>query len=399
MAGDTRRIRSEHQAEQAGSRISHHFPRTRKAGDYHWESSTQPAISMNRTVLPLLILAAFLPWSVRADLDCIVPTREEGFERGRAGAEALRRAAHAAAAISQKNAVFMAGNKPVRVRTSIAYYGTDWLAASVITVAYNKKAWLPGSCKLSPFADRGGGLADGRIALYINDPESLLGGRLGDAQLNASMAPKRMGNLAGFPIWGAGGDETNPRVLLTAAGYEPWVPVTTDEHLAWQSRVLDRAEADWNASRKSSANDLSDSKIEEMVQSMKKSDAAGAEKMRTQLLKSQANLRAESERQTALLERRRRALEAYRASFTPAQLSAPTTLSHRIHAEAISRVDDPEGRPLVRMDPQYIGRRADRVHMIVVSIAPQPKTDPEYLWQNASYDALDYGALAALLSR
>jgi hypothetical protein len=68
-------------------------------------------------------------------------------------------------AIVQQNAVFMQGNKPVRVRTTINYGGWDRQSASVVTTAYNKKAWLAGGCTLSKFADRGGGLSDGTIAI------------------------------------------------------------------------------------------------------------------------------------------------------------------------------------------------------------------------------------------
>ena len=81
-----------------------------------------------------------LPSLASAQLDCIVPTREEGYEASRPGAEAIRRAARAIEAIVKRNALFMAGNEPVRVRTSISYHGNTWLSASVITTAYNKKA-------------------------------------------------------------------------------------------------------------------------------------------------------------------------------------------------------------------------------------------------------------------
>ena len=111
-----------------------------------------------------------------AQLDCVVPTREEGYDSKRPGAEALRRGARTIEAIVKRNDVFMAGDEPVRVRTSISYYGERWLSASVITTAYNKKAWVAGGCNVSQFADRGGGLADGQIVVYINNPDAMLGG-------------------------------------------------------------------------------------------------------------------------------------------------------------------------------------------------------------------------------
>ena len=111
-----------------------------------------------------------------------MPTREEGYEASRPNAEAIRRAARAVEAIVKRNALFMAGNEPVRVRTSISYHGDRWLSASVITTAYNKKAWVGEGCQVSKFADRGGGLSDGQIAVYINDPDAMLGGRVGDSR-------------------------------------------------------------------------------------------------------------------------------------------------------------------------------------------------------------------------
>jgi hypothetical protein len=199
----------------------------------------------NRHAAALLFVLALAPTLAHAELDCIVPTREEGYDAKRPGADAVRRAARAAAEITQKNAVFMAGNKPVRVRTSIAYGGGDRLAASVITTAYNQKAWLAGGCKISKFSDRGGGLSDGRIAIYINDPDAMLGGQLGDAELRASFAPVPKGSIAGFPVYAAGGNDDDPRVLLSAGDYRPWRAVTVAELLEWQQREVEKREAEF----------------------------------------------------------------------------------------------------------------------------------------------------------
>jgi hypothetical protein len=133
--------------------------------------------------LSILSLLLFFPSFASAQLDCIVPTREEGYDASRPGAEGMRRAARAIEAIVKRNSVFMAGNEPVRVRTSISYHGDRWLSASVITTAYNTKAWVGEGCQVSRFADRGGGLSDGQIAVYINDPDAMLGGKVGDSEL------------------------------------------------------------------------------------------------------------------------------------------------------------------------------------------------------------------------
>lgn len=360
------------------------------------------APTMNIRSLLAAVPLTLAPAVVHAELDCIVPTREEGFEANRLGAENLRRAARAAAAVVQKNAVFMAGNKPVRVRTSISYYGLDWLSASVITTAYNQKAWLAGGCRISPYADRGGGLSDGQIAIYINDPGSLLGGQLGDAELRASGAPLQQGSISGHPIYAAGGNPENPRALLSEGGYRPWVPVTVAEMLAWRERELATQEADYARAQQRAGNGFDETKIEQMYQDMRKVDAAGAEKARAQMLASLQKMRADSARQSAsttqAMTKRRSAFDAYRASFTPAQLSGPGFISGTTTPQGVPRVDDPAGKALAKIDPGYGRRDPKRVHIITVALAPQPKTDPEYAWQQASYEALDFSALAALLA-
>jgi hypothetical protein len=298
----------------------------------------------------------------------------------------------------------MGGNKPVRVRTTISYYGLDWQAASVITAAYNQKAWVADGCNVSKFADRGGGLSDGRIAIYINDPDAMLGGQLGDAELRASFAPAPKGTVAGFPVFAAGGNEQDPRALLTEGGYRPWVPVTIAEMLAWQERELASREADFARSQQqASANTFDEKKIDEMYRSMLKLDPVAAEKTRAKMLASLDRMRADAAKQSAAgteaVAKRRAAFEAYRASLTPAQLAGPGTMSGATTRDGARRVDDPAGKPLARIDPAYAKRDPKRVHVITVSLAPQPKTDPEYAWQQASYEALDFEALAGLLAR
>lgn len=348
----------------------------------------------------VLCLLALSPTLAYAGLDCVVPTREEGFEARRPGAEALRRAARAAAAITQNNAVFMAGNKPVRVRTSISYYGQDWLSASVITTAYNQKAWLHEGCKVSPNADRGGGLADGQIAIFINDPGALLGGQLGDGELRASFAPVSRGSFAGYPVYLAGGNEQSPRVLLSDGGYRPWVPVTVAEMLDWQERELARRETEYARARQS-ASALDERKIDEIYRGMQKADPAAAEKTRAKLLASLEKIRASAAKNdaagTQAITKRRAAFDAYRASLTPEQLAAPSTMSSATTRDGAVRADDPAGKPLAKIDPTFARRDPKRLHAIVVSVAPQPKTDPEYAWQQASHENLDFGALAGLL--
>ena len=66
--------------------------------------------------------------------------------------------------------------------------------------------------------------------------------------------------------------------------------------------------------------------------------------------------------------------------------------------DKVIRVDDPKGKRLAKVDPAYAQRDPRLIHLIVVGLSPQPKTDPNYPWFNASLEALDYTALGKLLS-
>jgi hypothetical protein len=355
-----------------------------------------------KRVLVMMLFVLTVPAFAQAQLDCIVPTREEGFDPKQPGATELQRAARAVAAIVQQNTVFRQGNKPVRVRTTIAYGGMDRQSASVITTAYNQQAWLAGGCKLSKFADRGGGLSDGTIAIFINEPEAMFGGQLGDADLKASGMPTPLGTIAGFPLYAGGGNKDNPRLLMSHAGYEPWVPVTVADMLDWRERDLKKKEQEYQSAVQPNGNELNEAKIEAIYRDMKKLNAMEAEKTHTQLLASLEKIRAESARQSGKaaqwMTQQRSAFDAYKASFTAAQLAAPGTISHSMTREKVIRVDDPAGKPLAKVDPAYAQRNPRRIHVIVVGLSPQPKTDPNSAWFKASLEALDYAALGKLLS-
>jgi hypothetical protein len=374
--------------------------------DMLWHGSAEGhdrRATMSMKILVAITLTTLaMPAFAQGQLDCIVPTREEGFDPKQPGATELQHAARAVAAIVQQNAVFMQGNKPVRVRTTINYGGWDRRSASVVTTAYNQKAWRPGGCKLSKFADRGGGLSDGTIAIFINEPEAMFGGQLGDADLKASGMPTPLGNIAGFPMYGGGGNKDNPRLLMSHAGYEPWVPVTVADMLDWRERELKKQEKEYQSTIQPNGSELDEAKIEKIYRDMKKVNAVEAEKTRRQLLASLEIIRAKSTRQSGhtaqWITQQRQAFDAYRASFTSAQLAAPGTISNSMTPDKVIRIDDPEGKPLAKVDPAYTLRDPGRIHVIVVGLSPQQKTDPNYVWFKASLEALDYTALGKLLS-
>lgn len=340
-----------------------------------------------------------LPSLASAQLDCIVPTREEGYEASRPGAEAIRRAARAIEAIVKRNTLFMAGNEPVRVRTSISYYGNTWLSASVITTAYNKKAWIGEGCQVSKFADRGGGLADGQIAVYINDPDAMLGGRVGDSELPARLAPRRVGELAGFPLYGRG-DDADTMVMINSSSELPWVPVTIAEALDWREREIAEREASWQ--KQSGSAGKAEAQLRAAVENMKKVNPAAAEDMRVRMERDIAKMRADEARVYAksndAVAGTRAEFDAYRASFSAAQLREQSTISGAVYRKTVMRVDDPKGRPIVRVNTAAAERDPGRIKLLVI---PQNSvaTDEDHQWQVASRNALDYAALAALLEK
>jgi hypothetical protein len=349
-----------------------------------------------RLLAPLLLL----PSLALAELDCVVPTREEGFDVRRPGAGELRRAARAIEAIVKGNGRFMNGNEPVRVRTSISYYGDEAPAASVITTAYNRKAWVGGGCQVSQFADRGGGLADGQIAVYINDPDAMLGGMVGDAGLPARISPTRAGSFAGFPLYGRGGDAADTMVMMTSSEELPWVAVTIAEALDWREREIAAREADWQ--KQSGSAGRGEAQLRAALENMIKMNPAEAGKMRARMERDLERLRADEARAHSMsnesVARTRSAFDAYRASFSAAQLKAPATLSGELFQGAVPRVDDPKGRPIVKVSTSVAQRTPGSIRLLVIpqySVA----TDEDHEWQVASRNALDYEAIAALLDK
>jgi hypothetical protein len=350
-------------------------------------------------IISFFSLLLLLPSLASAQLDCIVPTREEGYEASRPNAEAVRRAARAVEAIVKRNALFMAGNEPVRVRTSISYHGLDWLSASVITTAYNKKAWVGEGCQVSKFADRGGGLSDGQIAVYINDPDAMLGGRVGDSELPARLAPRRVGELAGFPLYGRG-DDADTMVMMSSSSELPWVPVTIAEALDWREREIAEREASWQ--KQSGSAGKAEAQVRAAYENMKKMNPAAAEDMRVRMERDIAKMRADEARVHSkskdAVAGTRAEFDAYRASFSAAQLREPATISGAVYRKTVMRDDDPKGRPMVRVNTALAQRDPGRIKLLVI---PQNSvaTDEDHQWQVASRNALDYAALAELLEK
>jgi len=351
-----------------------------------------------RRAIPWVALGLLvgLPSMTAAQLDCQVPTRER-VSTGTLSSAALapiRKVALAVEAIVKKNAVFMAGVRPIRVRTTIDYALDQPRTAIVNVRAYNKEAWIAGRCDVIPEADRGGGVSDGAIHIVVNDPRTFFGGSLGDADLEIYEEPARTGEVAGFPEYGG------MYALMSEGGRVPWIPVTIAQVLDREERRLRARQDEWAKAKERPW--MSEAKIQESYELLKKINAAAADEQRAAMM---AVLQEEKVRRPkieaegdAALAKELAELSAYRATFSALQLQGQASPGAMRPGGGV-RVDDPKGRKLVTVDPAFSKLPPDRVHLIRVfrgGVAQDP-VPGRYAWQRQSNDALDYAALAALL--
>jgi hypothetical protein len=213
------------------------------------------------------------------------------------------------------------------------------------------------------------------------------------------LAPRRVGELAGFPLYGRG-DDADTMVMMSSWTELPWVPVTIAEALDWREREIAEREASWQ--KQSGSAGKAEAQLRAAYDNMKKVNPAAAEDMRVRMERDIAKMRADEARVHAksndAIASTRAEFDAYRASFTAAQLSEPATISGAVYRKTVMRVDDPKGRPMVRVSTAVAERDPGRIKLFVI---PQNSvaTDEDHQWQVASRNALDYAALAALLEK
>lgn len=376
--------------------------------------SIRPALSA--TALTALATVGILcaltvsPPSATADgmLDCVIRTREravqgtpvpKGAATGTSPANAMFAAARAVEAIAKANVNFMSGNRrPIRVRTTTEVWSGPPYGAIINTVAYTEKAWVRDRsvCDVIPEADRGGDLTEGAIHVILNDPRSFLTMKLGNQDFEAYQAPEQTGEFAGYPVY------DGMYVLISRSGKVPWVPITVAEALAHQETLFAARLADWQKQKQQPW--MSEAKIQESYEAMRKIDARSAETTRTALLQvmseekvRRTKMEADSD---AAFVRQAAAWRAYRASLSPAQLDAPAALGVP-GSDGVVRVDDPRGRRLVKVDPAFAALPPGDVHLIRVFRGDWPH-DPvpgRTEWARRTNDTLDFEALAALAGR
>jgi hypothetical protein len=350
-----------------------------------------------RILLTLAAVAFILvPSLAEAQLDCMIPTRERVSTLPGPTSPVLapfRRLVIAAEEIVKRNEVFLTGVRPIRVRTTIDYDEARPRAAIVNTVAYNEGAWVTDRCAVIPQADRGGGISDGGIHLVINDPRSFLGAADNDGVLESFQEPVLTGQVGGFPEYGG------MYILIGAPNIVPWIPVTVAEALDREARRLARVQADWAGEK--TREWLTEEKIQQSYELMKKIDAAAAETNRTAML---GILKEEQVRRPKMEAARDVEIAAqlddlrtYRASFSTEQLQTQARMG--VFPNGTARVDDPNGRPLVKVDPALASLDPNRIHFIRVFASGVP-TDPvpgRFAWLQRSRAAIDLAALYALI--
>lgn len=341
-----------------------------------------------------LVVVFLVPATAWAQLDCVVATRERpAGAQANASRAAFRNRVLAVERIVQENQNFMAGVRPIRVRTTIDYGDAQPRTAIVNTVAYNREAWLAKGCDVIPQADRGGGVSDGAVHVTVNDPRTFFGGSDNDGVLETFTEPVRSGEFGGFPEY------NGMYVLLARPGFVPWVPVTIADVLDREVRRLDSDLQEWVRDKQRPW--MNEADIEKSYALLRKLDPKAADEQRAAMIKVMQDTRAqritfEAERDAHFV-RRREELDAYRRSFTPERLAAQATVGH--FPDGRVKVDDPMGRKLVKVAPAVAHLNPDAIHFMRVFVGGVA-TDPvpgRWPWMQRTKAAIDLAALARLI--
>jgi hypothetical protein len=230
---------------------------------------------------------------------------------------ALRQAMLAAEELLKKNTTFMSALVPVRYRSSLsAGPGEDGGASIHIKVVPERQVdgsrlWS-GECGVIPQLDRIGG-AIFQVSVFFNVDAR------GPMISPTGLGPTQTGTVAGYP-------EYNNWVFITKDGRLPWIPQTLADKLDAEGAKRKEKLADWNRTR-AAMKPMDSAAMQKAYESVKKADAAGAEKMLADFkVQSEEVARLQKDvypLTTAALEKQVKDYEAYRTSFTAAQLAEP----------------------------------------------------------------------------
>ena len=266
----------------------------------------------------------------------------------------------------------------------------------LILWAHPKDVWGPGECTVIPQADR----VDPRAAIVVqantvHSTLTQLNSAVRDEEIEAFVQPEQIGNIGPRPVY------RGQMIVLTFDGRLPWVPVTTEEYLAFEERRLTKevAEVDRNiAETNAKAGKYDESGPRQVYETMKKTDPAEAEKFWAMIqgLKAQAAKDAAAKRppivnpQVKQLEE----LRALRASLTPAQLLAQAREGYTSKAP----IRPVETLPrLVKMDPAFPWDRANPNRIRMMEIHFSGAGPPYDAMMRQVVETLDWSAVEALM--
>ena len=262
----------------------------------------------------LLFLALILPSTAHAQIDCVAP-REAQDSVTTQRFTPIRQTLLTIEDIIRKNAAYQASPEPVRMRSTIAAGPGEASGARIFVRAYPPmqgeiRVWTKERCDVIPQAERVAASV-GQIYVFVNYSVQ-------EQFLQGNEVPKYEGEYAGYPMY-------NGWIVMTKDRRLPWIPQTLGERLDREEQKRQRALDEWNAV-KAGRKPLDETAQLKTYEMLKKSDPAGAERFLASVYETNEELKkakADEPIMDAHLEGHLKALRAYRASFTAAQLDSP----------------------------------------------------------------------------
>ena len=315
----------------------------------------------------------------------------------------MRAAARAMNDILERNATLQ-GLPEVRLRSTWQVVGhprsTPWMPYGfhLVLWAHPRQVWGPGNCDVIPQADR----VDPRAAVVVqaNSVRSTLtqqSSAVRDETIEAFVEPEQIGKVGRYPVY------RGQWIVLTFDGRPPWVPVTTEEYLAFEERRLIRAvaETDRNiADANAKVGHYDDSGPRQVYEAMKKTDPAEAEKFWAMIqgLKAQAAKDAAAAATAPPIVnafvKQLDDLRALRSSLTPAQLQAQAREGHT----STSPIRPVDTLPrLVKMDPAFPWDRANPNRIRMMEIHFSGAGSPYDALMRQAAETLDWGAIETMM--
>jgi hypothetical protein len=331
------------------------------------------------------------------------PTTADQLPVSDARVAGMRTAARTMNDILERNPALQ-GLPDVRLRSTWQVVGhprsTPWMPYGfhLVLWAHPRQVWGAGNCDVTPQADR----VDPHAAVVVqtNSVRSTLtqqNSYVRDEQIEAFIEPEQVGKVGRYPVY------RGQWIVLTFDGRAPWVPVTTEEYLAFEERRLTQAvaEADHNiAEAHANAGKYDDSGPRQVYEAMKKTNPAEAEKFWAMIqdVKAQAVKDAAAAAATPPIEnawvKQLDDLRALRASLTPAQLRAQAREGYA--SKSPIRPVDTLPR-LVKMDPAFPWERANPNRIRMMEIHFSGAGSPYDAMMRQAAETFDWGAIEALM--